>query len=340
MHTVTFYDSSFMHKNPNLSPVHHMRCDLSLCSESQHLLTTQKLVNDIKKFPTKLHCVLLEMPGISFVSNWGTGTTTKMFEPISNLMNNTVIGKAVQLAANDSFVPLVATNEFSQQVLKTVTRPKLNLKFNVYTDTYNKRYNFTSSPYETWLKMLYFSTAPLFRATYSNILQNAKVAINTLNNMIDDGSLDKVTNTVSNAAALASEYLPFTEKDGDTASKAKALIENLQELAKYVTEYIQKSNIIGQLCWDVAIPRYLCPTNKSSTPILWVVESFTAELSEKFTRGILNSKDPTTYRPRPLYMTFNVTLEANQVMTREQYIRMLCGNAYENAIASTYKNKT
>lgn len=340
MHTVTFYDSSFMHKNPNLSPVHHMRCDLSLCKESQDLLVTQKLVNDIKKFPTKLHCVLIEMPGISFQSQWGTGTTTKMFEPISNLMNNTIIGKAVQLAANESFVPLVATNEFSQQVLKAVTRPTLNLKFNVYTDTYNKRYNFTSSPYETWLKMLYFSTAPLFRATYSNALQNAKVAINTLNNMIDNGSLEQAMEVISNGAALAAEVVPFTEKDGDAANKAKKLIENLEEIAAKITEYIQKSNIIGQLCWDITIPRYLCYTNKSSTPILWVVKSFTAELSEKFTRGILNSKDPNTYRPRPLYMTFNVTLEANQVMTREQYIRMLCGNAYEGAISSTYKNKT
>lgn len=340
MHTVTFYDSSFVHSNPNLSPVHHMRCDLTLSDNSKQLLTTHKLVADMNKFPTKLHCVLTEMPSISFQSKWDTGTTSKMFEPISNLLQNNVIGKAIQLAANESFVPLVSTNEFSQQVLKSMTRPTLKLKFNVYTDTYNKRYNFTSSPYETWLKMLYFSTAPIFRATYSNALQDAKAAITKLNNMIDDGSLSKVTDVASNAAALAAEYIPFTEKDGNTAAKATALIDSLRSISESLTKYLRKSDIIGQMSWDVTIPRYLCPTNKSSTPILWTVDSFTAELSEKFTRGILNSNDPTTYRPRPLYMTFNVTLVANQIMTREQYIRMLCGNEYENLISNRYKNKT
>lgn len=314
-----------------------MRCDLELSDNAKNLLKVNNLVADINKFPTKLHCVLTEMPGINFSSNWQNGSTTKMFEPISNLMHNSVIGKAVQIAANDGFVPIVETNEFSQKVLKTMDRPALNLKFNVYTDTYNKRYNFTSSPYETWLKMLYFSTAPIFRATYSNIIQNAKTAINALNNMIDDGSASKVIDTMSSAAALASEYIPFTEKDGNTAAKAKALIDNLKDLSESLTRYIQKSDIIGQLTWDVTIPRYLCPTNKTSTPILWTVDSFTAELSEKFTRGILNANDPNTYRPRPLYMTFNVVLRANQIMTREQYIRMLCGNAYENTISDRYK---
>ena len=329
MHTYTLYDSAFTHKNPNMSPVNHLRCDLTLCKESKELLTDTTIVQNIDKFPTKLHCVLTEMPEISFNSEWDKGATTHLFVPITNFLKDHALGKAIELMAYDNFIPIVQTNEYSQQVMKESHTASLKLKFTIYTDTYNKRYNFTSSPYETWLKMLYFSTAPLYRATYNNIFNNVQAALTNTVEHLDD--VVDLASTVKDGAAVMWNQLPFVEKDPNEAAKLYNVAAKIKELSTMITEYISKSQIIGQICWDVAIPNYLHATNNTYSPILWNVETFNVKFSEKFTRGLLG-KSAESFRPRPLYADFEVTLTTNQKMTRDQYIKMLFGNMYDKLV--------
>lgn len=337
MHTVTLYDSAFLHKNRNLSPVHHLQCDLTLHDISMQMLKTNGLIENEKKFPYKLHCVLSELPSISFGSRWDVGAGTKMFDPLgmTNTKETGTITKIMQVVSQGNFIPIVQTNEFTQQVMQAGNRMSLNLKFNVYTDTYNNRYNFESTPYETWLKMLYFSTAPLLRSTYKNYFTQLLTTINSAKDKDVEGTINTLYTTVKDGLSVLVDNLPFTEKSPDYGQKAKELVDNIEKLTDMVTQYVKDANTIGQLCWDVTIPKYICSTLKTDCPVLWNVKSFSVEPSVKFTRGMrYNTEDKmksdvSLYRPRPLYMTFNVTLETNQVVTRDQYLKLLCGNTYD-----------
>lgn len=338
MHTVTLYDSAFLHKNRNLSPVHHLQCDLTLHKMSRQMLKTNGLIKNEKKFPYKLHCVLNELPSISFNSEWATGGGTKMFDPLGITNEKEEVGtitKVMQVVSQGNFIPIVQTNEFTQHAMTTGHTVSLNLKFNVYTDTYNNRYNFESTPYETWLKMLYFSTAPLLRSTYKNYFTQIKTAIDSAKQVDAEKAMNLLTSTLKDLACVVHDNLPFTEKCDDYGQKSKELVDNIEEIVSKITEYIKDANTIGQLCWDVTIPKYVCSTIDTDCPILWNVRSFSVEPSVKFTRGVrYDDKDEVIadaklYRPRPLYLTFNVTLETNQVVTRDQYLRLLCGNTYE-----------
>lgn len=337
MHTFTFYDSAYTHKNPNLSPVHHLRCDLKMCKESENLLTESNVVQDITKFPTSLHCVLTDIPEISFSSRWDKGATTHMFEPITNFIKDSPIGKAVQLFAYDNYIPMVPTNEYSQQVMKEGSRIQLRLKFTIYTDTYNKRYNFSSTPYETWLRMLYFSTAPIYRATYANLYNNLRAAVKNVADQSE--AIIKLGNTLKDSGAVLMNSLPFVEKDPNEAAKINNIIANMEELSQMLMKYLTKADMIGHVCWDVSIPNYIYSTNNTSSPVLWNIKNFNVKFSDKFTRGTLNTKDAKVFRPRPLFADFEVTLESNQIMTRDQYIKLLFGNIYNNLLSKKAREK-
>lgn len=339
MHTVTLYDSAFLHKHKNLSPVHHLQCDLTLHDISRQMLMTNNLIESEKKFPYKLHCVLTELPSISFNSEWRVGAGTKMFDPlnITNSRETGTLTKIMQVVSQGNFIPIVQTNEFTQEVMQESDRISLNLKFNVYTDTYNNRYNFKSTPYETWLKMLYFSTAPLLRSNYKNYFTQLKTTLSSIKDIDINGATETLSNTTNDLLCVLHNNLPFTEKCADYGEKSQELIENIEKIANTITQYIKDANTIGQLCWDVTIPKYICSTIKTDCPVYWNIKSFSVEPSAKFTRGVrYNAEDKiianvNVYRPRPLYLTFNVTLKTNQKMTREQYLRILCGNTYRNA---------
>lgn len=119
MHTVTLYDSAFLHTNKNLSPVHHLQCDLTLHDMSRQMLKSNGLIENEKKFPYKLHCVLSELPSISFDSEWNTGGGTQMFDPlgITNEKESGTITKIMQVVSHGNFIPIVQTNEFTQHVM-------------------------------------------------------------------------------------------------------------------------------------------------------------------------------------------------------------------------------
>lgn len=347
MHTVTLYDSAFLHKNRNLSPVHHLQCDLTLHDISRQLLKTNGLIENEKKFPYKLHCVLNELPSISFDSHWDTGGGTKMFDPlkITDEKESGIITKIMQVVSQGNFIPIVQTNEFTQHAMTEGSRISLNLKFNVYTDTYNNRYNFESTPYETWLKMLYFSTAPLLRSTYKNYFTQLKTAIDSARQIDASKAMDTLLTTLKDLGCVVHDNLPFTEKCPDYGQKAQELVDNIEKITDKITQYVKDANTIGQLCWDVTIPKYICSTLKTDCPVLWNVKNFSVEPSVKFTRGVRYNvedkmiADASVYRPRPLYLTFNVTLETNQVVTRDQYLKLLCGNTYDK-IKTAKNNNT
>lgn len=326
MHTYTLYNSAYTNKNPDLSPVHHLRCDLKMCSRSIEMLTKNNVVADIKKFPTELHCVLTEIPEITFNSTWGEGSSANtVFAPITSMLNNSGVGRIMQLLAGHNNIPLVETNEFSQRVMKEAQRASLKLKFTIYTDTYNNRYNFTSSPYETWLRMLYFSTAPIYKATYMNLFKMiTTMAANIRDNA---GVISLGADLVTESGAALVNSLPIIDKtqDGD---KTANLSNSVRELAKLITEFLVEANKIGHVCWDIVIPGYLHATDNTTSPILWNIKTFNVSFSDKFTRGLVSKKIDVTqiYRPRPLYANFDVTLESNQIMTREQYIKLLFGD--------------
>lgn len=350
MHTVTLYDSAFLHKNKNLSPVHHLQCDLTLHNMSRQLLKANGLIENEKKFPYKLHCVLTELPSIRFGSQWTAGGGTKMFDPLGIASDKekevSTVRKIMQVVSHGNFIPIVQTNEFTQHIMSTGERITLNLKFNVYTDTYNNRYNFESTPYETWLKMLYFSTSPLLRCSYKNYITQLKTALESIKTMNIDDAFTTLYNTSKDLLCVVHDNLPFTEKCDDYGQKSQDLINNIEKIVSVITEYIQNANSIGQLCWDVVIPKYICPTINTDCPVLWNVKTFSVEPSVKFTRGVrYNIEDKAIanaklYRPRPLYLTFNVTLETNQVVTRDQYLHLLCGNTYENVKTAKKNNDT
>ena len=326
MHTYTLYNSAYTNTNPNLSPVHHLRCDLKMCERSIDMLTKNKVVADIKKFPTELYCVLTEIPEISFTSTWNKGgSAVSVFTPITSFLNESKAGKAMQLFAGHNNIPIVETNEFSQQVMTKTERATLKLKFTIYTDTYNKRYNFTSTPYEKWLRMLYFSTAPIYKATYANLF---KMFTTMATNIKDNANvIDKGIDLITEGGAAFINILPFTDAKGDKQSSAK-LINTINELSELVAKALVEANKIGHICWDIVIPGYLHATDKTSSPILWNVDNFNVTFSDKFTRGLVSKKVDVTqiYRPRPLYANFDVTLTSNQVMTRDQYIKLLFGD--------------
>lgn len=337
MNTYTLYDSAFMHKNPNLSPVHHLRCDLKMCEKSIKMLKDNGVVKDIKKFPTELHCVLTEIPEIRFSSDWQEGgTATSVFTPITQFLNDSTLGQAIQLVAGSNNIPIVPTNEYSQKVLKSTCRPELKLKFTIYTDTYNKRYNFTSSPYETWLRMMYFSTAPIYKASFANLYKMLTTAVDNIAKHSDD--IVKAYDTVVDGGAALLNSLPFVEKDPSSSENFAKVAENIDELSNLVVQYLVEANKIGHVCWDVIIPDYLHATDKTSSPVFWNVHNFNVAFSDKFTRGLVNKNDVDMYRPRPLYANFDVTLVANQEMTRDQYIRLLFGNVYENLMSKNSTN--
>lgn len=323
MHTYTLYNSTFTHTNPNLSPVHHMRCDLNMCKISVDMLTNSKVVKDIKKFPTQLCCVLTEIPEISFTSDWGKGgSAVSVFTPITKILNTSTLGKAVQLFAGYNNIPLIETNEFSQKVMKSTSRATLKLKFTIYTDTYNNRTNFGSTPYETWLRMLYFSTAPIYKATYANLISMIE---NMATNIHDNAT--KISNffdsTVEGTAAFTNV---LTDSESDKKNSVK-VIRAIKEITSQYMELKTKAYNFGHICWDIVIPGYLNATDESNSPIRWNVENFNVKFSDKFTRGIV-TKDYNidNYRPRPLYAEFEVMLKSNQIMTREQYINLLFGD--------------
>jgi len=333
MHTFTLYDSAFTHKNRNLSPVQHLRCDLKLTEDSKALLKERGIITEDdlkqKKFPTILRCVLTDIPQIAFSSEWKEGATTHMFVPITNFLNENTLGKAVQIAAGGNFIPIVPTNEFSQKIQESVCRPSLKLKFVIYTDTYNKRYNFVSSPYETWLRMLYFSTTPLLRATYKNLLSSFKAAGTNISR--ESGNIAEIATDLEEGASALLDSLPFFEDKGggnkESAAKAIAALDKLQTT---IMTYLMQSNKTGHIGWDIIIPNYLHQTDNSPQAITWNVESFDVSFSDKFTRGIRNPNNvQSSYRPRPLYAEFEVTMRANQCMSRDQYIKMLFGDVYK-----------
>lgn len=346
MHTVTLYDSAFLHKNRNLSPVHHLQCDLTLHDVSKQLLKTNGLLENEKKFPYKLRCVLSELPSISFNSDWNTGGGTSMFDPLGIANTNEkevgTMTKIMRAVSQGNFIPIVQTNEFTQHAMTEGHRISLNLKFNVYTDTYNNRYNFESTPYETWMKMLYFSTAPLLRSTYKNYFTQLKTSIDSIRQMDASKAMDTLLTTLKDLNCVIHDNLPFTEKCSDYGQKSRELVDNIEKITDVITQYVKDANTIGQLCWDVTIPKYICSTLKTNCPVLWNVTNFSIEPSVKFTRGALyNAKDEMiadarVYRPRPLYMSFNVTLTTNQIVTRDQYLKLLCGTTYDET--NTAKN--
>ena len=302
------------------------------------MLTNNNIVSDIKKFPTELHCVLTEIPEISFGSNWDKGgSAAAVFTPITKFLNEGTLGRNLQLLAGTNNIPLVETNEFSQKVMKETNRASLKLKFTIYTDTYNKRYNFTSSPYETWLRMLYFSTTPIFKASYTNLFNMIKTIASNIS--AHSGDLSKVYETITECAAVIGNNLPFVEKNKETQQNYAKLAQNIDDLTTMITEYLAESNRIGHVCWDVVIPQYLHETSKTSSPVLWNITDFNVQFSDKFTRGLVTKEDVVNnYRPRPLYANFNVTLTTNQVMTRDQYIGMLFGD--KSKIVKMVEKKT
>jgi hypothetical protein len=329
MHTYTLYNSAFTNNNPNLSPVHHLRCDLKMCKQSIDMLKTNGVIDNIEKFPTELHCVLTEIPEIAFSSKWEQGgSASAVFTPITKMLKDGALGQTIQLLAGKNNIPLVETNEFSQRVMTDNTsRVSLKLKFTIYTDTYNKRYNFTSSPYEKWLRMLYFSTAPIYKATYANLF---KVITAMAENVGKNAHrVSQVFETITEGGAALVNSLPIVEKTETALDNHAKLYKNIEELSRLITQYFLQSNKIGHVCWDVIIPQYLHATDDTSSPILWNVENFNVKFSDKFTRGLVSKEADVTqiYRPRPLYANFEVTLTSNQVMTRDQYIRMLFGNS-------------
>ena len=290
------------------------------------MLTNNGVVDDINKFPTELHCVLTDIPEISFTSQWDKGgSATAVFTPITKFLNEGTLGNTLQVLAGENNIPLVETNEFSQKVMKSVDQASLKLKFTIYTDTYNKRYNFTSSPYETWLRMMYFSTAPIYKATYANLFKMLTAVADNVRNHSED--ITKGYEAVLEGGSALVNSLPFVEKSPESAQNWAKLEKNAAELATLVTKYLVRANKIGHVCWDVVIPGYLHATDETTSPILWNVKDFNVSFSDKFTRGIVTTNNVAEiYRPRPLYADFNVTLITNQQMTREQYIRMLFGD--------------
>lgn len=184
--------------------------------------------------------------------------------------------------------------------------------------------------------MLYFSTAPLLRSTYSNYLKQLQTAISSINTDELGAMIDDLGKAGYSGAMTVKNLLPFTDVSSDSKERSREFIDKIESLSKKITEYLANSEVIGQLCWDVQIPKYICSTINTNSPVYWNVQNFSIEPSVKFTRGIRYNNenkpvnDAKVYRPRPLYMAFNVTLTTNQVITRDQYLRLLCGNTYKD----------
>ena len=132
-----------------------------------------------------------------------------------------------------------------------------------------------------------------------------------------------------------------------TGEASENLLMNLKDVVSQITELIKNSTTFGHVTFDLEIPGYLHPTKNSQNKVYWVITDFSAAPCPQFLRGVYgetSESDKTAlsntitdealresymssaqFRPKPLWFDFNVTLETNQVMSREQYIALLLG---------------
>ncbi len=319
MQTVTFYDSMYDGKT-SLKPITHLQCKLRLHSESEQLLRTRGLLSKEFKM-TPLVCVLTELPQIAFSPQWGPGTTGLVMNPITSIFNENKIGDAIQMFSNERFISIPITNEYSQHVMKESNYITLQLKFRIYADSYNQRYRFMTSTYETWLKYLYFSTSPLIPSTYANYVSNINSAA--------PEAIEKAATILTNIKEGASAGMDILGgiMDADKA-KAKdgaiAFNESLKAISDEVIEAVSKQNVFGHVTYDLEIPRFIHSTKNAETnKVYWIITNFSATPSAQFLRGLYSTKSMTPARPKPLFFDFAVTIQTNQKMSREQLINML-----------------
>lgn len=187
MNTVTIYDSMYANTS-SISvvqkPIHHLQCNLTLHNDSYELLKAANVFIPKKKPFPGVVCVLDEMPTVNFKSRWDEGVTTTTFGMLDHILDSQ-LGKYIKMFAGKNFISMPHTNEFSQHIMKDSEIMSINLKFRIYADTYNQRYRFMTSTYETWLKYLYLATSPLIPMTFRNYAHNAAEAAN---NLVDTGA--------------------------------------------------------------------------------------------------------------------------------------------------------
>lgn len=317
------YDSVYNgdRKNELLKPIHHLQCKIDMCESSKYLYT--RAFSAKASHPSSLVCVLDEMPELKLSYSWKEGINTCAAGPLDNVLKYS-IGTYLSMFAGKDYIAMPHTNEFSQFQLSEGSVIGMQLKFRVYADTFNQRYRFMTSTYESWLRFLSLAVMPLMPFSYKNMATNVDVAgentIDTGANVIGAG-VDAVKHLGGMISALASK----TSSGGMKGEDAKAVLDDVKTITEQISTLLTQSTSFGHLVYKLEIPGYIRPSN--SVP--WIIKNFNAKPCAEFLRGTWPGQKSTgnttnaDFRPKPLYIDFTVDVETNQIVTREQLFSIL-----------------
>lgn len=334
------YDSVYNgdKKNELLKPIHHLQCKIDMSESSRYLYT--RAFSSKASHPSSLVCVLDEMPEIKLSYTWKEGINTCAAGPLDNVLK-TSIGTYLSMFAGKDYIAMPHTNEFSQFQLAEGSVIGMQLKFRVYADTFNQRYRFMTSTYESWLRFLSLAVMPLMPFSYYNMTTNVDVAgKNTIKagaNVIGAG-VDVAKHLGGMVSALASK----TSSGGMNGEDAKAILSDIKIITEQISALLEQSTSFGHLVYKLEIPGYIRPAKN----VPWIIKSFSAKPCAEFLRGTWPGQKSTgnstnaDFRPKPLYIDFTVDVETNQIVTREQLFSLLAtldANAIQAKAESDYQ---
>lgn len=107
----------------------------------------------------------------------------------------------------------------------------------------------------------------------------------------------------------------------ETNANYNELTTNIKEIADKMSDIVTNNTAFGHIVFDIEIPKFIQSTKNSENKVYWYISTFTATPSPQFVRG-LYGKNANSFRPKPLWYDFNVTLNTAQDLTREQMIQL------------------
>jgi len=311
----TIYDSVFNNgtsSTAKLKPTHHLQCKIDMCDLSKKLY--YRAFGAEAKLTSSLVCVLDEIPEMKLSYTWDKGIQTVAAGPIDIVMSSQ-IGSFLQIFAGSDYISMPKTNEFSQHQMKEGSYIGMQLKFRVYADTFNQRYRFMTSTYESWLRFLSMAVMPLMPFTYGNMTKNV---VQAGDKVVDTGA--EVVAAGVDAAKHAAGTLKAAVGASSNGSDASALLADIEKITASISNLLANSTTFGHLVYNLEIPGYIRPTD--SVP--WIIKNFSAQPCAEFLRGTWGAKaSEDDFRPKPLFIDFTVDVETNQIVTRNQLFSLL-----------------
>lgn len=307
----TIFDSNYSQQAKK--PTKRMSLSLYPTEMSKALLTQVGL-----PIVPEVSCILDEMPDIKMNFEWKpgygsqfanyidvlAGTDDQKDNPVASKLISTIFSIS-KITAGKGYVQMPHTNQFSQNTLEKSSILGLNLKFRIYKESNlwsdYRRYNLQISDYKKWLQVLFTAVMPLRIYNISSALENIKDILAASTN--EDSPL---LNLGREAKDLGNNTIELVQTF-DLGTHGPKIVDNITN----IDEFLKNPDIRGHISFRLNIPGLL----KSSDTVDWIVTSMDAKPSLEFIT--INN------RPKPLYMDFDVKLETNQKLSRNQIVSII-----------------